>query len=59
MVEACVFIKSVKHKSANWHFNNALLEDAAFGQCLLFFWTGWRIQKPNFTSIQQWWDIGN
>lgn len=53
-----MFIKSVKQKSAYWHFNNALIEDAAFGQGLLFFWMRWRSQKPNFTSIQQWWDIG-
>lgn len=58
MVVACVFINFVKIKSAYWHFNNALLEDAHFCKCFSFFWLGWKSKKSSFTSIQQWWDIG-
>ncbi len=58
MVVACVFINSVKIKSAYWHFNSALLEDAHFCKCFSFFWLGWKSKKSSFTSIQQWWDIG-
>lgn len=40
MVVACVFINSVKIKSAYWHFNSALLEDAHFCKCFSFFLVG-------------------
>jgi len=58
MVVACVFINSIKYKSAYWHFNSALIEDAHFCKCFSFFWLGWKSKKSSFTSIQQWWEIG-
>ena len=37
MVSCCVFIANVKHKSAYWHFNTALLLDAHFRETFIFF----------------------
>lgn len=58
MVVATLSIKSVKPKSAFWHFNTTLLEDNNFKDIFSHFWFNFRSLKGNFSSLQQWWDIG-
>ncbi|KAI4878377.1 hypothetical protein NFI96_005411 [Prochilodus magdalenae] len=54
----CAFRKScVKTRSAYWHFNTALLDDANFRESFIFFWDTFRLQKPSFSSVLQWWDM--
>ncbi|KAK2904012.1 hypothetical protein Q8A73_010669 [Channa argus] len=41
-----------------WHFNNKLLQDNTFCQDFRRFWEHWRLQKLNFSSLRQWWEVG-
>ncbi|KAI4881394.1 hypothetical protein NFI96_008701 [Prochilodus magdalenae] len=47
----------VKPRSAYWHFNTALLDDANFRESFIFFWDTFRLQKPSFSSGLEWWDM--
>uniref|UniRef100_A0A3B5PPF5 Reverse transcriptase domain-containing protein n=1 Tax=Xiphophorus maculatus TaxID=8083 RepID=A0A3B5PPF5_XIPMA len=58
MIIGNVFINNLRPKSAYWHFNTVLLNDGCFKKGFCFFWKQWRLMKCQFTSIQQWWDIG-
>lgn len=58
MVSCNVFIANVKHKSAYWHFNTALLLDAHFRDIFIFFWKVFKTRKEDFRSLKQWWDCG-
>ncbi|KAK2897108.1 hypothetical protein Q8A73_013488 [Channa argus] len=40
-----------------WHFNNKLLQDNTFCQDFRRFWEHWRLQKLNFSSLRQWWEV--
>ncbi|KAI4874459.1 hypothetical protein NFI96_021566 [Prochilodus magdalenae] len=56
----CGFYRSllrVKTQRAYWHFNTALLDDANFRESFIFFWDTFRLQKPSFNSVLQWWDL--
>lgn len=55
----CSFcIQKVKLHSAYWHFNTGLLHDKSFGETFGLLWASHRENKPRFSSVQQWWDIG-
>ena len=58
MVYCDVFIANVKHKSAYWHFNTALLLDKHFRESFIFLWQVFKSRKGDFTSLKQWWDCG-
>lgn len=58
LVQVSIFIKDVKCKSAYWHFNVTLLSDSVFKDTFKFFWSEYAKTKSDFTSLQQWWDIG-
>ncbi|KAI4887913.1 hypothetical protein NFI96_014527 [Prochilodus magdalenae] len=54
----CAFRKPrVKPRSAYWHFNTALLDDANFRESFIFFWDTFRLQRPSFSSVLEWWDM--
>ncbi|KAI4890612.1 hypothetical protein NFI96_004370 [Prochilodus magdalenae] len=54
----CAFRKPrVKPRSAYWHFNTALLDDANFRESFMFFWDTFRLQRPSFSSVLEWWDM--
>lgn len=53
-----VLIPAVRTRSAYWHFNTLLTNDAHFKTCFIFFWQQWRRQKASFSSLTQWWDVG-
>ncbi|KAI4874446.1 hypothetical protein NFI96_005561, partial [Prochilodus magdalenae] len=57
MVQCAVRKSRVKTRSAYWHFNTALLDDANFRESFIFFWDTFRLQRPSFSSVLQWWDI--
>ncbi len=52
------FVKDVKCNSAYWHFNVTLLSDIVFIDAFKYFWSGYTKTKAEYTSLQQWWDIG-
>ena len=58
MVWSNVFIANVKHKSAYWHFNTALLLDTHFKESFIFLWKVYQTRKKDFASLKQWWDCG-
>ena len=58
LVRCRVFIANFKHRSAYWHFNVSLLNDANFIESFRFFWTSFRKEKRDFSSYRQWWDHG-
>ena len=58
MVHCSVLINKVKTKSAFWHFNTTLLADRNFVEVFNFFWTEYRKCKGDYTSLQQWLDVG-
>ena len=58
MVSCNVFIANVKHKSAYWHFNTALLLDTHFKESFIFLWQVFKTRKGDFSSLKQWWDCG-
>lgn len=58
LVQVSIFIKDVKCKSAYWHFNVTLLSDKVFKEAFNFFWNNYSKTKSEYTSLQQWWDIG-
>ena len=58
MVHCSVLINKVKTKSAFWHFNTTLLADRNFVEVFKKIWTEYRKCKGDYTSLQQWWDVG-
>lgn len=58
LVQVAIFVKVVKCKSVYWHFNVSLLSDHAFKDAFKYFWSGYTKEKSEYTSLQQWWDIG-
>ena len=58
MVICDVCVPNITHKSAYWHFNNALLVDENFRDVFIFFWKDFRSRKAEFISLRQWWDCG-
>lgn len=62
MVLACLFINAFKNKSAYWHFNNILLEDAHFRKCFYFFLVRMEIEKNLIcihTTMVGYWEGAN
>ena len=57
MVLGTLSLRSVKPKSAYWHFNTALLEDNHFTEVFTYFWTTFKLEKTSFPTLQQWWDM--
>lgn len=54
----CVITKrTLKPSSAYWHFNKSLLDDNEFKEAFVLFWENFKLEKPFFTSLQQWWDV--
>ena len=53
-----MIVSSVKLRSSYWHFNVTLLSDLQFKDVFRFYWESFREQKDQFSSLQQWWDIG-
>lgn len=49
-------LRSVKLKSAYWHFNTNFLSDH-FREVIRHFWNDFRTRKSSFQSLQQWWDF--
>ena len=41
-----------------WKLNVSILRDPVFFQAVSDFWASWRLRKPSFPSLQQWWDRG-
>ena len=41
-----------------WHFNTTLLADMKFVEVLKNNWVKYRKSKGDYTSLQQWWDVG-
>ncbi len=58
LVQVSIFVKDVKCSSAYWHFNVTLLSDIVFIDAFKYFWSGYTKTKAEYTSLQQWWDIG-
>lgn len=58
LVQCVVFIKNVKCRSAYWHFNTTLLTNNGFKESLRYFWFYFRRTKSEYSSLQQWWDVG-
>lgn len=58
LVSCNAFIANIKHKSAYWHFNTALLLDAHFRDVFVSFWKMHKTRKDDFASLRQWWDRG-
>lgn len=58
LVQCSVFIKNVKCNSAYWHFNVTLLSDNVFKKAFECFWNNYRQTKSEYSSLQQWWDVG-
>ncbi len=48
----------MKCNSAYWHFNVTLLSDNVFIDAVKYFWSGYTKTKAEYTSLQQWWNIG-
>lgn len=49
---------SRRRGSSHWHFNNSLLENKDYTDSVHLFWKNWQSQKPKYSNIQCWWDIG-
>lgn len=58
LVECCISIKNIRCRSAYWHFNTALLSDQGFIKAFTIFWSVFKQTKSDFSSLQQWWDVG-
>ena len=58
LVQVSIFVKNIKCTSAYWHFNVTLLSDNAFKDAVSCFWRNYTKTKSEYTSLQQWWDIG-
>lgn len=58
LVQCSILIKNIKCKSAYWHFNSALLSDNIFKNVFRSFWSNHRLTKHEYSSLQQWWDVG-
>lgn len=58
LVQASIFIKDGKCNSAYWHFNVGLLSDTVFKGAFKCFWRIFRETKSEYSSLQQWWDVG-
>ena len=41
-----------------WKLNNDILNDQAFKNIFITFWSEWQLQKGRFGDIQTWWDLG-
>lgn len=50
-------LRSIKPKSAYWHFNTSLIHDRHSGEVSKAFWDEFKVSKSSFVSLQQWWDI--
>lgn len=51
LVFCSAFIANIKHKSAYWHFNIALLSDTNSKKAFSSFWKGHKSRKEDFTSL--------
>ena len=58
LVQCSCYIQNIKVQSAYWHFNTSLSHDNAFREALDFLWALHKKKKSNYSSLQQWWDIG-
>lgn len=58
LVICSVFFNAVSPRSAYWHFNTALMNDAYFKETFTFFGENFRNEKVSFSSLQSWWDFG-
>ncbi len=58
LVVCTLKLSSVKLSSPYWHFNVSLLSDLKFKEAFKFYWESFREQKGQFSSLQEWWDIG-
>ncbi|MBN3292510.1 YTX2 protein, partial [Polypterus senegalus] len=55
----CTLIcNTYRPRSPYWHFNTLLLKDQNFKELFVHFWGGWKDMKKEFTSLQQWWEVG-
>ncbi len=50
--------KDVKCNSAYLHFNVGLLSVSVFKSAFECFWNNSRETKSEYSSLQQWWDVG-
>lgn len=57
MVMCNITMNNVKPRSAYWHFNATLLDDANFMDTFACLWNVIRAEKNLYTSLSQWWDI--
>lgn len=48
------FIKFADVRSAYWHYNTALNDDAQFREVSEHFWSGFRDTQCEYASVQQW-----
>ncbi len=58
LVVCTLKLSSVKLSSPYWHFNVSLLSDLKFKEAFKFYRESFRDQKGQFSSLQEWWDIG-
>ena len=48
----------IPHGSGKWKLNIGILKDSEFVTAVKSFWANWHLQKPSFSSVQDWWDRG-
>ena len=41
-----------------WKLNVSVLDEPAYLELIRTFWSGWKLQKSSYHSIQTWWDMG-
>ena len=41
-----------------WKFNIFILQEDAYCQLIKKFWADWRCRRPSFSSIMDWWELG-
>ena len=42
-----------------WKFNISILEEDAYCQLIKKFWANWMCRRYSFSSIMDWWELGN
>ena len=52
------FPEETPHGPYSWKLNVSCLEDPSYISIINNFWSTWRLRKPSFRSLHNWWDLG-